>query len=270
MSELMQSENGGGRSSVQSVDRAISVLEILARDGWSGVTEIARELDVHKSTVSRLVATLEARGLVEQHPGSQKYRLGFALARLAAGVSRQADLVDAARATCEELSAAADETVNLAVLQDGQVTSIEQVNLSSSVIAVDWVGQPHPLHVTASGKVFLAFGHDELLATTLRGGLAPHTARSLTDPEELRVQLGVVRSRGYATTAGELERGLHAAAAPVRDAGGAVVAAIVVSGPEYRLPLDRLERLGEQVRDAADEVARRLGWLGTAPADVGR
>ena len=191
------------KAPVQSVDRAISIMEILARDGWSGVTEIARELDVHKSTVFRLMATLEARGIVEQHAGSQKYRLGFAMVRLAAGIKGEVDLAEVARDACEALSAKTHETVNLAVMRDGEVVNLEQVNLSSAIIAVDWVGQFHPLHATATGKVFLAFGPDEFRASYLAQELPSLTPHTMTDPDLLREDLKLTRERGYALTVSE-------------------------------------------------------------------
>ncbi|WP_052665953.1 IclR family transcriptional regulator [Nitriliruptor alkaliphilus] len=248
------------KAAVQSVDRAISIMEILARDGWSGVTEISKELEVHKSTVFRLMATLEARGIVEQHAGSQKYRLGFAMVRLAAGISGDVDLAEIARDVCEDLSARTNETVNLAVLRDGEVVSIEQINLSSAIISVDWVGQFHPLHATATGKVFLAFGSGELHDgdTLDLPSVTPHT---LTDPELLRKDLEAVREQGYAITVSELEMGLNAVAAPVRQADGSLVAAIVISGPEYRFHERDLHDVGGLVRAAAESVSRRLGWL---------
>lgn len=246
---------------MQSVDRAISIMEILARDGWSGVTEIARELDVHKSTVFRLMATLEARGIVEQHAGSQKYRLGFAMVRLAAGIRGEVDLAQIARVVCEDLSAKTHETVNLAVLRDGEVVSIAQVNLSSAIISVDWVGQFHPLHTAATGKVFLAFGSDELRDGYLTPDLPSLTPHTLTDPELLRKDLEAVREQGYAITVSELEMGLNAVAAPVRQADGSVVAAIVTSGPEYRFHERDLHDVGGIVRAAAESISRRLGWL---------
>ncbi|MFA9430371.1 IclR family transcriptional regulator [Egicoccus sp. AB-alg2] len=249
-------------AAVQSVDRAVSIMEILARDGWSGVTEIARELDVHKSTVFRLVSTLEARGIVEQDPSSNKYRLGFAMARLAAGIRGEIDLVEVARPACEQLSERLDEPVNLAVLEEGEVISIVQADLSTSLISVDWIGQRHPLHATASGKVFLTWGPADLRQDVLGRPLQARTKRTITDPDELRRDLERARSRGYAVTIGELERGLHAVAAPVRDPDGVVVAAIVASGPEYRLEPRQLADAGALVRETADTVSRRLGWLG--------
>jgi DNA-binding IclR family transcriptional regulator len=244
---------------VQSVDRALSIMEILARDGWSGVSEMARELDVHRSTVSRLLGTLERRGIVEQHPASQKYRLGFAIVRLADGVRGTQPVTEVARPTCERLSMELDETVNLAVLDDGEVVNIDQTNLSSAIIAVDWVGHRGPLHATASGKVFLAFGAP---VTPLAEPLERVTRHTLTDLASLRADLALVRQRGYSVTEGELEEGLNAVAAPVRDAEGEVVAAIVVSGPEYRVTAERIAEIGGSVGRAAAAVSHRLGWVG--------
>lgn len=267
MSEVHDAAEPRDRSVVRSVDRAVSIMEILARDGWSGVTEIARELEVHKSTVFRLVSTLEERGIVEQHPGTQKYRLGFAMARLANGVRGEVDLGELARPACQQLSADIEEAVNVAVYQDGDVVSIEQVNLSNSLVTVDWVGERHPLHATASGKVFLAFGARELLDRHLRRPLVSATPRTITDPDRLRHHLDEARRKGYAWTIGELELGLNAAAAPVRRSDGSVAAAIVTSGPEYRVTDARLPEIGAAVQAAAATVSRRLGWLGDATDD---
>jgi IclR family transcriptional regulator, acetate operon repressor len=248
-------------SIVQSVDRALSIMEILARDGWSSVTDVARELDVHKSTVFRLIATLQRRGIVEQHADTQKYRLGFAIARLASGVRGDPDLVEVARPALERLSEQLDETVDLAVIEDGQVINIDQANLSSSIVAVDWVGQRSPMHVAASGKVFLAFGDRAETEAYLAQPLQAMTPDTIPDPEVLRAQLAKVRAQGFSVTRGELEHGLNAVAAPVRDSAGAVMAVIVVSGPEYRMSEDRLLAAGAAVRAAAASVSHRLGWV---------
>lgn len=260
MSHPPDPENARG-GVVRSVDRALSILDMLARDGWSGVTEMARELDVHKSTVSRLIATLERRGVVEQHPSSQKYRLGFAVVRLADGVRAAQPLTDVARATCERLSTELDETVNLATFEDGEVVNVDQTNLSTSVVAVDWVGHRGPLHATASGKVFLAVGDRRVTDEHLRTPLPRLTRRTITDPDALRGDLEQVRRRGYSVTVGEFEEGLNAVAAPIRDADGAVVATIVVSGPEYRVTDERIPAIGASVVAAATAVSQRLGWV---------
>ncbi len=247
---------------VQSVDRAVTVMEILAREGWAGVTEIARELDIHKSTVFRLLATLERRGVVEQHSETQKYRLGFAMIRFASAVRSSFDLVRAARPICDRLSRRTDETVNVAVLEDDDVVNIHQVNLSTSRVSVDWLGSHTPLHCTSTGKIFLAFASDEQLDVLLRRRRTSYTPATVTDRDALVAQLAAIRERGYATAVQELEEGLNAVAAPVRGPDGAVVASVSVSGPSYRLEPERMDEVAAITMEAADEIARRLGYLG--------
>ena len=247
---------------VQSVDRAVAAMEILAREGWVGVTEISRELGIHKSTVFRLLATLERRGVVEQNSETQKYRLGFAVVRLAGAVRSSLDLVRAARPVCDRLSRRTDETVNVAVLEDREVVNIHQVNLSSSRVSVDWLGSHTPLHCTSSGKVLLAHlpvaRVDQLLVEPLRR----YTPATIVDREVLQEQLLRVHEVGYAATMEELEEGLNAVAAPIRGPEGDVVASVSVSGPSYRLEPERLEEVGATATEAAAEIGRRLGFLG--------
>jgi DNA-binding IclR family transcriptional regulator len=247
---------------VQSVDRAIAAMEILAREGWAGVTEIARELDIHKSTVFRLLSTLERRGIVEQHSETQKYRLGFGMVRLASSVRASLDLVRAARPVCDRLSLETDETVNVAVLEGHEVVNIHQVNLSTSRVSVDWLGSHTSLHCTSSGKVFLAHLPPRMVDELLRNGLPRFTDRTITDREQLDHELELVRQDGFAMTFEELEEGMNAVAAPIRGPDGSLVASVSVSGPSYRLEPRRLEQAAELTREAADEISRRLGYLG--------
>jgi len=259
--------DGGARGTVvQSVDRALVLLEILARDGWSGVTDLAAELGTHKSTVFRLLATLERRGLVEQHLDTQKYRLGFTIVRLAGAVRSAPDLMRYARPACERLSADVGETVNLAVLEGSEVVNIDQVNLSSAIVSVSWLGRRTPLHCTSNGKVFLAHMPEPIREEFLAAPLAAVTGHTITDPEILRPQLDAIRERGYGYTLQELELGLHAVAAPVRASDGSVLATICASGPSYRLRVEDIEAVGLRTRATADEVSRRLGFAGVAAA----
>src|SRR5919199_1200048 len=153
-----QGDNGERNSvaTVQSVDRALSVLEILAAHGEVGVTEIAAELGVHKSTAFRLVAVLETRGFVEQLADRGKYRLGFGIVRLAGATAAQLDIAQESRRTCEELAADLGETVNVAILDDDRAVNISQVRGPAALSTHNWVGQATPLHATSSGKVLLA------------------------------------------------------------------------------------------------------------------
>lgn len=251
-------------SRVKSVDRAIDILEYLARNGWSGVTDVGNALGVHKSTAFRVLATLEARGLVEQHADSGKYHLGFGLVHLAQEVTVGPDLVRYAQSTCDRLAADTGESVTLAVLEDDAVVTINQVISDSSVVTQSWLGRRTPLHATSHGKVFLAHMPKSVRTHILEGPHERFTARTLTDPVALVESLGAVRQRGYATTREELEPGLDSAAAPVFGADGTVIASVALSGPTYRISDRRLEELGEMVRAAGAEISRRFGFIGSA------
>lgn len=250
-------ENGAG--AVQSVDRALTILEVLARMGEAGVTEIADGLGVHKSTAFRLVATLEAHRLVEQTGDRGKYRLGVGVLRLAGATSARLDVVQEARPVCRRLAAETGETVNVAVLSEGSALYLDQVAGSSALQPHNWVGQRIPLHATSNGKV-LASGLDEDRLDALLGRMPAYTEHTITRRAELRAELARVRGQGYALAVDELEVGLTAVAAPVRNAHGDVVASISVSGPTFRLSGDRTETVVAQLTDAAVEVSHRLGW----------
>ncbi len=245
---------------VQSVDRALTVLEILAKRGVAGVTEIAGELGVHKSTASRLVAVLESRGFVEQLADRGKYRLGFGIVRLAGALTVQRDLAHESRKACESLAADVGETVDVAILDGDRVINISEVRGSAAVTSHNWVGQSTPPHATSSGKVLLAYGDLDLTAT-LGPALTRYTAYTVTDLAALQVELGQVRERGWGATVEEYEVGLNALAAPVRDHRGTVVAAVSVSGPSYRLTEATFPAVADRLLLATAEFSRRLGHL---------
>ncbi len=252
-------EVGGAAVGVQSVDRALTIMEVLARVGEAGVTEVAAELGVHKSTAFRLVATLEAHRLVEQTEDRGKYRLGVGVLRLAGATSARLDLVQEARPICRGLAATTGETVNLAVLSESSALYLDQVAGSSALQPHNWVGQHIPLHATSNGKVLLG-GLDRESLDALLGRLTAFTPLTITRKSLLREELETVRAQGYAVAVDELEVGLTAVAAPIRNAHGDVVASMSVSGPTFRLPDERVEEVVAQVVEAALEVSHRLGW----------
>jgi DNA-binding IclR family transcriptional regulator len=255
--------SGGTKGSVlvQSVDRAVAILEILASRGEVGVSDLAGELGVHKSTAFRLVNVLCARGLVEQPGERGKSRLGFGIMRLAGATAARLDLNRQSRPVSERLAAIVGETVSLAVADAGSIVNIDQVLGSAAVSSHNWVGQATPAHATSSGKVLLAFMPDAGQDAVLAGELERYTPHTVTDPEELRDQLRRAVKDGYACTVEELEVGLNAAAAPIRSYDRRVVAALSVSGPSYRLTRERLDAVAPSVIAHANEISSRLGYL---------
>lgn len=253
---------GGGPGGVQAVDRAITVLEILAQTGGSTVTEVAAELGVHKSTASRLLGALEARGLVNHAADRAQYRLGFGILRLAHAIPGRLSLVVEAREEIRDLARAVSETVNLAVLREGHAVNVGQEMGPATVSTYDWIGSITPLHATASGKVLLAGLSSEDRARIVKEqGLKAYTARTITSKKVLERQLLDVAGQGFATAIEEFELGLNSIAVPVRDHLGTVVAAVSVSGPAFRFTPEVMDGVLDDLRDAADRVSRRMGYI---------
>ena len=252
-----------GRSpSVQSVDRAVTVMEFLSRRGWSGVTEVARELGIHKSTAYRLLTTLRDRGLVEQDAATEKYRLGFGLVVLARAVSADLDILRCAKPLCERLSERTGETVTVAVLEGDDAVVIHQSISRASALSVDWTGRHTPLHATAAGKIFLLYMPEDQRLRVLEEPLERFTENTIVDPASLRDHISRIRHEGYGYTVEELETGLNAIGAPIRSAEGVVVGAVSVSGPAFRLPTHALPEIGALSKRAATEISRCLGFQG--------
>lgn len=241
----------GRESGVQSVDRAITVLELIAGRGEAGVSELAGELEVHKSTAFRLLGALEEHGLVEQIGDRGKYRLGFGLIPLAGRVAERLEVTAQGRPVCEELAARLGETVNIAIPDRGYAVNVDQARGPAMVTTYNWLGRITPMHNTSSGKVLLAAAEDlAALPDDLGRGRRRALATELVQVSEL----------GYSWSLEELETGLNAVAAPVRDHSGTVIAALSVSGPSYRLSAERIEEITPDVVEAGREIGRRMGY----------
>ena len=246
---------------VQSVDRAVAVLELLAARGESGITEIAAELGVHKSTASRLVSVLEGRGLVEQLGQRGKYVIGFGVLRLAGAAIGRLDLASVGLPVCQGLADSIGETINIAVLDGTSAVNITQARGAAAISAQNWIGQRTPLHATSSGKVLLAHLEPARRKEIVNGGLAALTPNTLTDPVALAEELDEVLTTGYATTFEELEIGLHAVAVPIFGAGGRLLAAMSASGPAYRLPRRQTKAIAADLAAGAAELSGQLQLL---------
>lgn len=259
-------------STVQSVDRALTILDLLAREGESGVTELAGALGVHKSTASRLLESLAERDLVEQPDQRGRFRLGAGVLRLAAATTARLDVVQEARSLAKVLAAQTGETINIAVLDDGAALYVDQVVAASAATSShNWVGQRIPLHATSNGKVLLA-GLDAREARAVLGvgpgeELAHYTDHTVTDVETLLGQLTTTHAQGHSVVSDELELGLTAVAAPIHNVHGDVVASLSASGPSFRLAGAALDEAVVAVSQAAAEVSERLGWRGGVRAD---
>ena len=245
---------------LKTVARALKLLALFKEvDHEYRVGEIADMLGIDKSIASRLAATLAESGFLERAPESEAFRLGPELVRLgmlAMGSSHT--LADLARATMERLAEETSETVNLGRLEDGKAVNIAQVDGPHLVGVGDWTGWKTDSHTTANGKVLLAFAEDPL-EDLLEEPLESLTEQTITSADDLRSELERVRSEGWASALGELEKGFNGVAVPVFDASGRCLAALSISGPAYRMPPKRLPELAALAKKAAEEIRARLG-----------
>lgn len=252
-------EDQGRSGGIQSVDRAIQILEILARNGRTGVGEVAAELGVHKSTASRLLSALESRDLVEQDTSRGKYDVGVGMLRLASTVSARLSIVQRARPSLERLADEFGETANLAVARSGHAVNVDQSMGRSPLTTYDWIGNATPLHATASGKILLAAMTPAERARVLgRRPLPEHTPATITSRRALDAELRKVTESGRAATRGELVDGLNAAAVAVLDHRGVVVGSISLSGPAVRFDPDD-PTVVEALRTEGAEASARMG-----------
>jgi IclR family transcriptional regulator, acetate operon repressor len=262
---------GQGSSGVQSLERAISILKSFSvTRPERGVGELSRELGLHKSTVSRLMATLERGGLLNRHPHTQRYRLGVDILVLAAQVVGFLDVQEVARPFLKALSLEVHESINLVVLdvpspgsgRSAQVVNVEQfVPPARQVKDIGRVGRRMSTHATAAGKVLLASLPPDLLAEALPAYLPAFTAATITHRSRFLEELALVRQQGYGLVREELEEGLNAVAAPIHDHSGQVVAAVSVAGPAYRVTPEMLPHLSDRIVQVAGEISQLLGYL---------
>lgn len=249
---------------IQSVDRALSIMEYLAQHGESSVTEIADSLQVHKSTVFRLLATLEQRGFVSQEADRGKYRLGLGLVHLAGTVTADLELIRLARPICEKLCESTQETVNIGVIEQDSILNIDQVIGTANVVTYNWLGQRNPINCTSTGKVLLAFLAEHEQRQMLANGLSKCTENSHIDHQEFLSELATIRERGYAYTLEELELGLNAVAAPIFEHSGRAIAAIAISGPSYRFSKGKIHEFGHLAKCAGLSISAKLGYIVTS------
>jgi DNA-binding IclR family transcriptional regulator len=241
-----------------SAERVIAVLDRLAgAPEGLGVTDVAGQLGIHKTTASRLLGTLALTGVIERDAVTRRYRLGARLVSLAGAAVTRLPVVSQARPELEHLAAVAAETANLAILDGAYVVYVDQVVPSQAVVMASWVGRRSPAHASSSGKVLLAFGDEAVREAVLSAPLERLTSNTITDPERLRILLEETRQRGYASGVGELEDGLVTVAAPVLVQHRAV-GAVSLSGPSFRIPPRDQPHLGRLLIDAAKAIARRM------------
>lgn len=229
-------------STIRTVDRAFTIVQIVAQnpDGI-GVNAIAAQLDLAKSTVSRLLATMQQREIVEQM-ADRRYRIGAEPLRWVSYQPQRATLSALARPVLQELVAQTGEAAAVCVESGGEVLYLDNVQSQQDIQIRDWTGEALPLHVVAPGKILLAHCEPEFVDQYLQSPLTKLTVKTVVDPDELRSQITEIRRKGHAVTEEEFAAEIIGMAAPVRDADQTVIASICVYGPKFRLGTKSVQR----------------------------
>jgi DNA-binding IclR family transcriptional regulator len=229
-----------------------------------GVTEVSRKVNLHKSTVYRLLSAFEGEGLIAKSPENGKYRLGPELIVLGEQVLRHTDVHRVALPFLRDMADRTGETVDLEVLSGGNVVTIEEIAGKHVVAAAGAIGMPWAAHATSTGKVLLAFQPPEKQRQILARTLKKFTPRTITDSKVLSRDLIKIREQGYAVSYGELEDHLIAIGLPIRSRNGDAIAAVSISGPDTRLTPDKLPGLIRIGLDTCSKISARLGYHGPA------
>lgn len=245
---------------VHSVERALAILEALGHKPQGfGCTELGQLLGLHKSTVHRIVTTLQAYGFAEKDPLTERYRLGTKIIYLGLEALNNLDFRKIAVPYMQELVEISRETVQLAVLEGGEVLIVERDH-SPEAITVN-LGLRAPVYCTAAGKVLLAHHpRDSILNIIDSQELHQHTINTITDIGQMISHLEKVRSQGFAINAEEMVEGIRDIAAPVYNHNGDVIAALGITGPSSRLTLERIYRLVTVLKETCSSISMQLGY----------
>ncbi|UFJ42702.1 IclR family transcriptional regulator [Brevibacillus humidisoli] len=251
-------------SMVKSVDRALQVVHLVStkKEGF-GVTELARQIDLNKSSVYRILSTLATHGYVEQDQETGRYKLGYKVLELSAKLLDSIDLRAEARPYLKELESLTNEVIHLVVYDQGEVVYIEKLEGNEMLRMHSQVGKRAPMHCTSVGKVILAhLPPAEMERIVEKKGLPRHTERTITQYDTFQHHLQEIKQKGYALDLEENEQGITCIAAPIFGYNGKVTAAISISGPTIRMTDQRLSELKEKIMEVGRKISERLGYRG--------
>lgn len=245
-------------SSVESVARALRIMEALAQYP-SGLSEMARRVGLPKSTVARLLATLEEMDAVERDEDRRIYRLGPIVSRLSSAAGGPAQLTAFAHPYLEELTAMTGEAAGVSIPDGFKVHYVDQTEAEHPIQVRDWTGELIPMHVVPSGLVIMAHWPKQQVDRYVSRDLERMTPNTIADPDAIRARLLEIREKGYVWVFEEFVEGINSVAAPVLRRNGVIIAAIHVHGPSYRFPEEGDdERIGKSVADAAGKLSDAL------------
>jgi DNA-binding IclR family transcriptional regulator len=249
------------KARLSSVANALRLVRAFSDDEYEiGISNLARRLALPKSTVHRLATTLVEAEFLEQNPETGGYRLGLALFDLGMLVRRKMNVVTEARPYLRALMERTGESVHLTILDHASVLYVNNIASPQAIRMQSNLGARVPAHCCSEGKALLAFEPAATVESVIAAGLPARTPKTIVKPQRLREELAQVRGRGYALDDEELEIGLRAAAAPIRDHRGDVIAAVSIAGPVQRVSKNALQRFAAEAVATGRMISQRLGY----------
>lgn len=250
------------KNPVQSAERIFQVLEMLAEHGEMGLMEISAALELHKSTVHRLLTSLIYMGYAKQNEQTQKYMLTYKIVNMAGKILDRTDILQIARPFMERLSDISGETVHLVQREGNHILYISKIEAKVGTIRmVSHVGMVHPMYCSGVGKAIMAtLSEKEVRNIWKESAIEKKTEKTITEYEQLLTTLAEVRQKGYALDDEENEEGVRCIAACLRGYGKNVKYAFSISGPVSRMTMERVEELAVDVKKVQMELSRELGY----------
>lgn len=252
---------------INSIIRASNILKCFLKENTHfKITELARQLQLDRSTTYRILLSLEKCGLVEKDRKTGEYSLGMSAFEIGNTYLRQMDFIQISKPIMADLAFKVQETVHLAVLSDSEIVYVDKVDSPRTLGVISKIGQRAPVYCTALGKVLLAYqpkGEVSRIINEIR--LKPFTKNTITSKKKLREELKKIRKRGYALDPREYEEAVECIGAPIWNHLGDIIAALSISGPQRKIntPLER--QFVSQVIEAASLVSSKMGYREDAP-----
>ena len=245
--------------SIRAVERALDVLMCFtSQTPELSMTQISELVGINKSTVHRLLATLEGKRFVERDPTTGAYRLGIRLIQMAFLTMEHNDLRRLATPFLHDLCDQYHENVNLSVLDDTDVVYVDVIESAQRIKLAASPGQRLPAFCTASGKAILAFVPEENVKGILERGMSRYTQNTILSQKAFFENIQEARERGFALSEQEFEEGINAIAAPIYNSNGKPIASVSIAGPAYRLTRERMLEIGSNLVTVAKKIAREV------------
>ncbi|QQE77726.1 IclR family transcriptional regulator [Alicyclobacillus sp. SO9] len=258
---MIEEKKQSEQSTLSSLENALRIIQSFTVDApEKGVTEMARSLQISKSTVHRVFTTLEKAGFVRKDEDTHRYRLGLSVLSLAGVLMSNMEIYREGQHLLEDFVNRFDESVHLAVLEGYSTVYVSKLESQHPVKILTHLGRKNPLHCTSSGKVILAYQSQEMIEEVIQMGLHKFTKTTITKPNVFRRHLDEIREAGYAISHSELRDGVASIAVPVRDYTRNVIGAVTVVGPEQRFTPRKMDELSKQLIRVGKEISTRLGY----------